>query len=896
MPFLNFLKGKIMAFLLFFVFLFRSIVCFGSLPEDGIDQQIKVGKLDNGMAYYIRENAYPEEMASLRLVIDVGSMHETKEERGIAHFVEHMVFRGSDHFKDGEAVRYLESIGAWFGPDTNAYTSLDSTIYKLDIPINSPDALEKAILILSDFAFKASMRDEEINKERDVILDELHRDSSNSQYRLFEKIVQFFFSSAPFAQLPGGSKEVIQNSSSELVRNFYKKWYRPNHMAIIAVGDFKEKNVFGLIKKYFSDFPCDEKEDLKPVIDKPSLDSIFSFNPSCLIHFDPELQFSEVALISFLKAEPMKNSEQLNEKFISNVIAALLNNRLDKLSHIPTASFLGGHAHFSKFSHQLSLFSIGATLYEDRVFEGMEALKTAFQEILERGFTENEWEKVKSALKKKYLKKRANVNKIKHKSHVSSCMSHFLTKQPLLSWEYYLEKKLELIDTITINEINQSLSSSPLNENFLVLFATPSKKVEESVNQELLLNFFQEKKELTNPHFTQLERTLRIEPKFSKGAVLDKRYDADLGVTYLTLNNGIEIVLKPTELKKEQIILSAYAKGGISSFSEEELVSGNLSLTYRILSGLGGLSYNETADFFEEKGIDSDLRLEDTFRIIQLQSSPAQTESLFQLFHEFFSPPFFDPAQWEFVVKRQKEVIKQCLNDPKDAFGQFVLKTNLQTDYFSRFLDIKRANEKLAREIFSLCFGNPKDFLFTIVGDFNIDEVIPYIETYLASLPVKDEPFPIIKNFVSFPKETLHEEFKFGNRDHANTLITIPFDMKNVCKISNDNDYAIRAVALILHQRIRKLIIEEYSISYSTFASIFRPFFPDDHYTAMQIGFTSQPDERKKITELVLQELKKMKESPPTQEEINTIKEQFKREKNEFTLSNFYWIRAIEQA
>lgn len=871
--------------------LIQSLLNLFGLNESVTDDQIIQGKLDNGFTYYIRENNYPEEKASLRLVVKVGSLHEQEGEEGVAHFIEHLVFRGTEHFKDGEVNRYLESIGCNFGADTNAFTGDESTIYQLDIPLENENALETALLMLSDFASTATLSDEIIEKERTVVLDELHRAVSSISHRILSQIFHTFLPYSPYAHHRViGLEKVVQTVSSKVLRDFYKRWYRPDRMALIAVGDFDREELKRKIENCFSKIIC-PKEDLK----EPLRETQFIKGPQAINYFDPELKATSISLFSFYPDEPLDDSQQMNAEdikyhMISSACIAMLNDRLQKLVN-RGPHFLEAGAFKDNFCGNINRFVCFAALIETNYQEGMQALHHEIQKVLKQGFTQAEWQKLQNEWKVAWQNKLNNIDKVRHQSYVASCIDHFLTGESLISRPWSLRTKLAT--TITVEEINAYLRSSHLADSFKIFFATPSKKVHESVSEIDLLKLFAEEIFFTDSKQEAFDVSFNVDPKLPKGKVIQIQEDQKNKVSYWTLENGIHLVLKNTDLEHDRVHVLAHAKGGFSVFSKEDFPSAYLSVDYGVKSDLiNGLTHEQLKDVLNSKGISSSYNLELEERWMSLNAPQNHLETAFQSLHAFFTAHSHDQKIWQHLIAKYQEILRQQGNDPHHLFKQLATKINRQNHFYFQSVDIEGADEKKAREIFELCFKNPQDFTFIIVGDFNRDQIGNLVEKYLGSLTQKQSNFfPTAALPELFPQKIIHEDFRKGHHTYAKTLITIPVDIANFYK-QFGHLYHLDALNMLLEQRLTEKLRHQLGNTYHVGVQDYSPF-NDFSNSLLYIDFTSPIEQREEMVQLILKEIEALKTIPPSQEEISVVQSQILESKKKSILSNGYWIERI---
>jgi zinc protease len=882
--------------LFYFFILLQFVTGFCDSPVIPPDSQVVSGKLSNGMAYYIRKNSYPSKTASLHLVVKVGFVYEKDDEKGVAHFIEHLVlFRGTKHFKEDELFHYLESIGAARGADTNGVTSFEHTTYHLDIPLTSPDALETALLILSDFATSATFSDEAIEKERTIVLDELHRGDPSFFWNIVHDA--FLEQSSYAGHFPGGREEdVVKNVSPERLRSFYKRWYRPDRMAIIAVGDFDQECLKEKIETTFSQLKC-PLENTPEVV----LNVKYKSEPGAMIYVDPQLTGSAVSLISFYpsRAQAPLTAQEMKEQFIFYSTTQLLYDRLQKREH-SGASFFEATVHQGEsfFSGKVETLSFAANLFEERYKEGLQDLHQEIQQSLKHGFTPTEWKRLRAQYKSECEIQLANIDKTDHAFYVTQYIGHFLNGTPHYSPEQFLRYRMSLIDSLTIEEINSALSTTRLASPWGILLTTPSKKIQESLTEKDLLGLFREESFIASEPTTETDVFFQVEPKMPAGSITQIHEDPNAHVTSWTLGNGISVALKNTDLEPRRIYLCAQAQGGTPSLTKEEFPSACLTPSYMLYSGLQGLSYNDLVDLLQSKGIGFNVSWDHCSRSIQINASQEHIETAFQLMHAFFTLPHFDKKAWDHLIDKEREIQRQQMNNSSFSFFYFVRGINSQHHFSFLPINLDLSQENIARRLAKEYFHCPQQFSFLVVGDFNQPEIAQLTKKYIASFPKEKlkETTPAASTLTElFPQETIYKEYRAGQNSSATTVLTIPYQIGPFFQRFH-NFYGRDVILKILNQRLWYSLRTQLGKTYGVHVYTQDPFIYELHNSRLRIYFTSQPEDSQEMIKLIWQDIEKLKAEPPSLEELKTAQALLLEEKRKETLSNQYWIQAMTWA
>ena len=521
--------------------------------EIPFNPNVKTGTLSNGLKYYIQKNAKPEKRVELRLAVNAGSILENDDQLGLAHFTEHMCFNGTKNFKKNDIVNYLQSIGVKFGADLNAYTSFDETVYILPIPSDDKKILDQGFQILEDWAHNVTFEDEEIDKERGVVIEEWRTGRGASQ-RMRDKYFPVLLKDSRYAQrLPIGTKEILESFKYETVKKFYKDWYRPDLMAVIVVGDIDIAEMEAKIKAHFGKIeatknPLERKEYNIPD-HKETLISIAT---------DKEAPFTQVQLYYKHPEIEMKTLADYRSGIIRRLYNGMLNQRLEELSQSAEPPFIYGYTYYGGFIRSKSAYQSFASVSQDGIIKGLKALLAENQRVQEYGFNASELERYKKEILRSYEKSYNERDKTESANYVYQYINHFLKGEPTpgIEWEYdFLQK---VLPSITVEEINQLPKKWISDENRVVIITAPDKEgvnipTEEEIKAVL--------KEAESMNITAYEDKVNEEPLIAQtpkaGKVTKETKIAALGATELTLSNGLKVILKPTDFKNDEIMMTA---------------------------------------------------------------------------------------------------------------------------------------------------------------------------------------------------------------------------------------------------------------------------------------------------------------------------------------------------
>lgn len=838
------------------------------------DSDVQIGELENGLKYYIRENQYPKERAYLALVLRVGSLNESEKERGIAHFIEHLNFRGGKHFQDGEVISYLESIGSWLGKDTNAYTSCDSTVYTLDIPLDKKDTLDKSMLILRDFAGNAILLDETIEKERHVVLDELHHFHSSAIFKLNKKFLGTFLpETACCDRFPIGEKEIISTIEPHALRAFYDKWYRADRMAVIAVGDFDAQEVKQKIHDLFDSVPSSNV-----TLAEPDIGKITSEAPKTLIHFDPELPYTRLALNSFFPAKKVDPNPEIlvRQQVITDLLKGCFKKRALKLHD--SGQLLNMCCRECPIIPGLiDLCYCEAVIYNDSPEEGIKAFYKEFCSILKHGFIEEDLNFARNELLRKCEKWQQNLNKICHSTLNKRCMRHFLYKDPLFSSIWETEKWMELAQILTLEECNAAMKASHYHEPLHTLFTTSNLEHYEKISQDTLENIFKSKVLDTEIEEKYFQNSFTCRDPLDVGSLTEEKQE---GFDVWTLNNEMKVYALQTEHQHDQIILNLQSDKGDWDLPNQNFDSAKICAKYLFYSGLNSLSYTEFVSFLKSHGIEMRFSVNSEGTKISLSSSQANLEIVFQIVHELFQTLKFDRSKWSFLMNQEKERLRQNEINPDRAFYIERMKKLTQNHPYFQPFNPNAADPEKAEELASYFFGRAQDFTAIIVGDFDETLTKNLTKKYLASLPIiSNNAFPKIDIPPLFPKETLYSEFSMGHHTYETILVDIPLE-----NIQIDKTHA-KMICKLLSKRLREVLRQQMGGTYSPIALIQAPF----NEVLIHIRFTCQRKDREALLNATFQEIEKLKNETCSDAELNKLKVFLLKDLKQDVLNNRYW-------
>src|SRR6185436_6317886 len=549
------------------------------------DAAVRTGTLPNGLKFYIRQNGKPADRVSLRLAVKAGSINEADDQLGLAHLIEHMAFNGSAHFKPGELVSYFETVGARLGPHVNAYTSFDETVYMLDLPTDKPEIVTKGLTALADFAGGLTLSAEEIDKERGVVIEEW-RGGLGAGSRIRDKQLPIVFYKSRYAdRLPIGKPEVLRAAPAARLRAFYDTWYRPDRIAVIAIGDMPPATLEQGIKTAFADIKA-----RGPAAPDPDRSVPLHEQPLVSVVADPEVTRSNVSILRKRAREKESQVADYRRSLIERFVDHMIDERFGELARKPDAKFLGDGASNSALSKSVATFSMDAAVEDGKLEDGVGVLATEAKRLREFGFTAAEMDRAKKWMAAFYERAYNERDKTESGSYAQEYVDNFLEDEPSPGIAYEHRLVQQLLPGITVNEAS-ALVKSLLVDNSRVILATSPQKPNIRIPADTDLQAA-----LTAANAKPVEAWTEtavagslMETPPSPGVIGERRTLDRLGITIVKFGNGVEAWLKPTDFKNDQIIFSLNAVGGASLAPPSDYVEASLATGYVGLSGVGGL-------------------------------------------------------------------------------------------------------------------------------------------------------------------------------------------------------------------------------------------------------------------------------------------------------------------
>ena len=714
------------------------------MPPIPVDPDVRIGKLDNGLTYYIRHNAWPEHRAEFYIAQRVGSIQEDDNQRGLAHFLEHMAFNGSKHFKGNEMLRWCESVGVKFGTDLNAYTSIDQTVYNIsNVPTTREGIVDSCLLILFDWADGLLLEQEEIEKERGVIHEEW-RLRTSAQMRMLERDLPKLYPGSKYGhRMPIGLMEIIDNFERPFLQAYYEKWYRPDNQAIIVVGDVDVDQVEQKVKTLFSPIVLPENRALVTTYPVPDNNEAIY-----VIDKDKEQRYNLVELMMKTEAFPdsLKGTlAYLAADYVKDAAVSMLNDRLREYAEKPESPFLQASASYGPYllSRTVDAFDMGVLPKDGQTDAAVTAVLTEARRAAEFGFTPTEYSRFKANYLSNLEKSYSNKDKRYNSQFVSSYVQNFLNKEPIPSIDFTYETMKQLVPMLPLDMPNEVIKELvlPTDTNLVVLNFNNEKEgavypTEDGLKAAIVAGRNAKiEAYVDNVKDEPLMTTLPKPGKIKKEVKNDK-----FGYTELTLSNGVKVVLKQTDLKKDQVLLRAEGFGGEALYGLEDLA--NLKMFGDVIeaSGLGNFSHTELEKALAGKIASASMYMSNYREHISGSSTPKDVETMLQLVYLYFTNINKDQKSYDNLMQTMEVQLKNRLLQPENVFSDSLTLTIANHHPRVKPMeveDLKKVSYDRILQIAKERTANAAAYTFTIIGNYDEATIRPLLEQYIGSLPAQ---------------------------------------------------------------------------------------------------------------------------------------------------------------
>ena len=873
-----------------------SLVATAQQPQAlPIDSAVRVGKLENGLTYYIRHNEYPKQRAEFHIAQAVGATMEEDHQNGLAHFLEHMAFNGTEHFAGKGIIEYFESIGVNFGGNINAYTSLDETVYRLsEVPTVREGIIDSALLVMHDWACGLSLLEEEIDNERGVIREEW-RTGAQANRRMWKAINPLKYPGSQYAKRDViGDTAVINNFTYDALRDYYKKWYGPDNQAIIVVGDIDVDQIEQKIKALWADVPARENRGERP---------LYSVNdneePIVAIVRDKEAQYTRIEL-EFKKDQLPKELRGTNVDYLQSLaielVCDMFNNRLSELAMKPEATFVGAGSYYGELVKEKDAFVAIYLAKQGQEVAAYKDLLTQVEKMRRYGFTHAELDRVKKETLAAYEKSYNERNTVRNIRYAQEYIRHYLSDKPIpgITWEY--ETVQQILPMLSVDMLNQMAQQLVTDENLIISFQAPEDKnvvlPTEAEAVELLAAVKNEEIEAPVEEAIR-ENLVEIAPK--AGKIKKTAYNESLGVTEWTLSNGVRVMVKPTTFKQDEILFYAFSQGGRSLVATEDLPSAALATDVVELGGLADMSATDLQKALTGKRVSISPSISAYGENLNGSSTIKDLETLLQLNYLYFTAPRRDEESYQTLMSILESQLANRDKNPKVAWSDSV--QMMASNYSERTLILNKdllAKVSLdkALEVYKARFANPADFTFFFVG--NVDPADAAFQaqvcTWLGGLKTskKMEKAADDKVRVAMGVQKNYFTRKMETKTASNRIQYTSYDMPYTLA----NDLNMEMIGRILSTRYLESIREREGGSYGVGCAGWMNRYPVA-YAQLIMQFDTDPEKQEKLMNIIHEEVMTIVENGPLAKDLQKEKESMLKDFEEDLEKNGYWIDVL---
>lgn len=849
------------------------------------DPKVSKGVLDNGMTYYVRANENPKNRAELFLVVKAGSIDEDDDQQGLAHFAEHMSFNGTKNFPKNELIKYFESIGMEFGPEINAYTSFDETVYMLKVPLDSSVFMEKGLQVLYDWACQNTDYDEEINNERGIIHEE-YRGGRDANYRMQMKWLPVFLHNSKYAErIPIGKMDIVDNCPPEALRRFRKDWYRPDLQAVVVVGDFNQEEMVKTVKQKFSAIPAAKNPRPKKYFDIPdhkeTLTSIVT---------DKEAQYPVSYMLYKHPLEKSKTLADYRESIKESLYNGMINNRLSEKLQQPEPPFLMAQTSYSELFGPKSVYASIAVAHNGKIDQGLKAVLIENERVRKFGFTESELERQKTAVLNNIEKAFNERNKQKSINYAEEYKRNFLlTEEPFPGIENEFEYFKAFLPGINVAEINELAVKWVTDENRVVVVAAPEIEGSKVPNEAEIFTVLDEVKNMKiEPYQDVVTNVPLVEYEPSGSKVVKEKSLENVNATEWTLENGATVVYKTTDFKDDEILFNAWSLGGNSLYGLKDDVSADIATDVLQLSGIAGFDKITLDKMLSDKVFRLSPGISQLRESFSGSSSVKDVETLLQMLYLYFTEPRFDSKSYQSFMTRMSGMLENKAASPEAAFQDTMSVTMANYHERARPMTkelLQEADFKRIQQITKERFKNAADFKFFFVGNIKPEVFKPLVEKYIGGIPSVPEKEKWIDLGIEKPSGVIEKVVKRGEEDKSMQYIVFHGDFD----YNSQNQVQLDAVGKILTTRLLEVIREDKSSVYSIDASPSSTKFPDEEYT-ITVTYGTSPKKLDELKKTVFDIITQYKNNGPTAEEVAKAQEKMLREREVALRENGFWM------
>jgi zinc protease len=858
-----------------------------------LDPKIKTGVLPSGMKYFIRENKLPENRAEFYIVNNVGAIQEDDDQNGLAHFTEHMAFNGTKSFPKKTMLDYLATVGVKFGQNVNAGTGVEQTIYMItSVPLLREGVLDTALFVLHDWSNFLSFDSAEVESERGVIREEWRMYGSADE-RMNNILLPVIYKDSKYAKRDIiGDTAIINHFKHQTIKNFYKKWYRPDFQALVIVGDFDAGVIEAKLQKLFSDVPA-------PAHASPREKYALPDNAEPLIGTaaDPEATSTEVAV--YYKADAVKDEDKnlayMRLRLVQRLINTMFGQRMNELTRKENPPFTSAYCFYSGYTRAKDAFTGYAYARNNEAIKALTALLTEIERMKQYGFTDGELERAKADILRSYESQFTDRDKRKNRELVYPSIGYFLTNNPNPGIEYEYEFAKAMVPGVSLNEINGEVKKYVHPDNMVVTVTGPQKEgITIPKEQEIKGALALVKTLKIDPYVDNLSGRKLIDKEPKAGKIVKTAANANMGTTEWTLSNGVKVIFKSTDFKEDELIMTGYSVGGFTAADNKTIPSAQFMTSVVNEMGVGDFSRTDLNKMMAGKRVSVSPMLMGEREGIRGSMSPKDFETALQLVYLYFTHPRWNETDFKTWLDKMKNNYVNLQSDPRKAFSDTI--NVVYNDRNPRFRPVtyqmldEVSFEKI-KAFYADRFCDPGDFTFVFTGNIKPDAVRPLIEKYLASLPTIKRKDVYKDDGVRMPKGKVVNDFKHENKTPRTSVYVV---YSGDCKYTADDMLYLNTIRHILELRYVEAIREEKGGSYHVGVSYNLKRLPFPMFN-MNMSFDTDPKLADDLKAIVHREVEKIVKDGPTEVDLQKAKEFFLKQRQEDLKENNWWFSPLTE-
>ena len=861
-----------------------------------MDPNVRYGKLDNGMTYYIRHNEKPDNRADFYIAQKVGSVLEEENQRGLAHFLEHMAFNGTTNLPGMTLRNYLQSRGIKFGENLNAGTGIDQTIYMVtNVPTDLPGLVDTCLLILHDWSSFIALEEEEIDNERGVILEE-ERTTGGANRRVMEKVLPIMYPGSPYGErLPIGTKEVIANFTYQDIRDYYHKWYRPDLQGLIIVGDVDVDAIEARIKEMFADIPA-------PVNPAERTQFMIEDNeePIVAIASDPELTSYQVMMFHKQDATPDSLKNDVSywlSQYVISLVTSMQNDRLQELTQKSNPPFVYGYSYYDDYyvaPTKDAWTSVVIPKDAEGIEEAIAAMVAETKRMQQYGFTASEYERAKADFMKNIESAYNERNNTENSKYVDACLDHFISNEPMMDIETEYMLYQQIIPSLPLEAINSIVKEIIPQNNFVMTLLAPEKEGEVLPTEEELLAMYNNAMAVeVEPYVEEVFDGPIVAELPKPGKIKNEVVDEVFGTTEWTLSNGMKVIYKQTTFKDDEIRMSAYSEGGLTALPQDDPYTLQVLPEIITLGGVGEFSAIDLPKVLAGKKVSVYPQINTYSEGMTGFSSPKDLETMMQLIYLYFTAPRADEEAFASEMQRTKAMLKNMELNPMITLSDSLNKVMYNNHPLVKRMTIEdydKVDYAKAMEMYKDRFSDPNNFTFTFVGNIDVETFKPLVEQYLASLKKNKRK----ENWKNVGLELTNEDYvTHYQREMKDPKTSVYMIYNGDMEYNLYNQVYMSVLSDVLDIVYTKTIREEQGGTYGVGVMGSTNNRPDDDFRFL-IAFDTNDEVYATLMDIAKAGLKDVAENGPRQEDLTKVLENKLKKRTEQLQENRFWISAIE--